>query len=227
MTLDTDRVETVFVDSYSTLVDELSTERALREHTDNPEAIARIWDLRGSLYGLTSAVLDDFRPTWERYETSLDYALQVADADVTPDEREAILDSVGDLEVYDDVRGGLERLIDDGYEVYLLSNGDPDMLDGLVAHAGIDDLIADTVSAADAGACKPDRKLYRHAASRAGTAVSEIVHVTASWYDVQGALHTGMQGAWMNRAGTEWEDFLREPDLEVGTFDEFADELGV
>lgn len=146
MTLDTDRVETVFVDSYSTLVDELSTERALREHTDNPEAIARIWDLRGSLYGLTSAVLDDFGPTWERYEASLDYALGVADADVTPAEREEILDSVGELEVYDDVKG---------------------------------------------------------------------------------ALHTGMQGVRMNRAGTEWEDFLREPDFAVETFDEFADEMGV
>ncbi|WP_066418154.1 HAD-IA family hydrolase [Halorubrum aethiopicum] len=226
MTFEPDRVDTVLVDSYSTLVDELSTRRALEKHTDNPEAVARIWDLRGSLYGITSALLDDFKPTRDRYRVSLEYALQTAGVEVSAAEREAILDTVDDLDVYDDVREGLERLIDDGYEIYMLSNGDPEMLDELVVHADVDDLLSDTISAADAGVCKPGRELYRHAAHRAGTAVSRIVHVTASWYDVQGALYTGMQGVWMNRAGTEWEEILRDPHLEIETFHELADELG-
>jgi 2-haloacid dehalogenase len=87
--------------------------------------------------------------------------------------------------------------------------------------------VSGTISAAEVGACKPDRKLYRHAARRANTAVSGIAHVTASWYDIQGALHTGMQGVWINRSGNDWEDLLKEPDLEVETFHELADQFGI
>lgn len=227
MPFEPDRVNTVLVDSYSTLVDELSTKEALAEYTDAPEEVARIWDLRGSIYGIAATLLGEFKPTRDRYRVSLDYTLQAIDADISEAERQEILESVDELRVFDDVRGGLERLTESGYEVYVLSNGDPEMLDELVTHAGIDDLVSDTISAADAGACKPDRKLYRHAAHRANTAVSNIAHVTASWYDVQGALYTGMQGVWINRAGYEWEDILKDPDLEIETFHEFADELGI
>ncbi|MFB6299720.1 MAG: haloacid dehalogenase type II [Halobacteriales archaeon] len=227
MSLDADCVETVFVDSYSTLVDELSTRETLEKYTENPEAIAHIWDLRGSIYGIASALLDDFQPTRDRYAISLDYALQVVDTEVTHDQRQEILDSIEDLTVFDDVQSTLERLTENGYEVYVLSNGDPDMLADLIRHAGIDRYVSDMISAADVGACKPDRKLYRHAADRANTAVTGIAHVTASWYDIQGALHTGMQGVWINRKGNDWEDMLKEPDLTVSTLHEFADALGV
>lgn len=227
MSFDADRVETIFVDSYSTLVDELSTRQTLAQYTENPEAIAHIWDLRGSLYGLATALLDDFQPTRKRYEVSLEYALQAVGAEITDAQRQEILDSVNELTVFDDVPSGLKRLTENGYPVYILSNGDPDMLSALVSHAGIDEFISDTISAADAGACKPDRRLYRHAAARAETAVTEIAHVTASWYDIQGAMHTGMQGVWINRSNREWEDILKEPDFRIHSIHELADELGV
>lgn len=225
MTFDSDRIDTIFVDSYGTLVNELSTRKALEKYTDRPDTISRIWDLRGSIYGISSAVLDDFRPTWERYKVSLDYALDAVDADVTDEEKQKILDSVGDLEVYDDVRPGLERLTGSGYDVYMLSNGDPEMLDQLVEHADIDDLLSDKISAADAGVCKPDRRLYRHAASVAETAVSNAALVAGSWYDIQGALHTGMNGVWINRGHNSWEEILDEPDLKIQSFHDLADAL--
>lgn len=225
MTFKPGRIDTVLVDSYGTLVNEVSTTETLEKYTQQSTAIAHIWDLRGSIYGITSAVLDEFKPTIDRYEVSLDYALEAVGAEVTESQRQEIIDSVNQLEIYSDVRSGLERLVDAGYEVYILSNGDPEMLDRLVEHVDIDDLVVETISAADIGVCKPDRRLYRHAAARANTPVTGIAHVAGSWYDIQGALHTGMQGVWINRDQSKWETFLSEPSLKIESFHDLADAL--
>lgn len=226
MGFDAGNVETVLIDSYSTLVDEVSTREALETYTDAPEAVARIWYERSSIYGIAGTLLGEFETTKKRNEVALDYALHTAGVDIPESERDSILETV-DYDVFDDVRGGIERLTDGGYEVYVLSNGDPDMLADLVEYADIEDLVSGTISAAEVGVYKPDPRLYRYAAQRVDTPVTGIAHVTASWYDIQGAISTGMQGVWIRRSGKEWENLLKDPDLRVGSFHAFADELGL
>ena len=223
MSFDPDRVETVFVDSYSTLVDELSTQRAFEPYTDSPEEAARLWDHRSTMYGLVGTNFEEFPTCREKYEHALDYTIRTLDMDITPEERDDLLEAIDQMHVYGDVRESVAELVDAGYDVYVLSNGDPPMLDHLVEHANISDLVSDTVSAAEVGLYKPDRRLYRHAAAKAGVGVSEIAHVTAAWHDVLGAMRTGMQGVWLNRSDGTWETILGDPDLEVDSFPEFVD----
>lgn len=220
MPFESQRVETVLVDSYSTLVDELSTQRAFEDYTDSPKEAARIWDSRSTMYGLVGTQFEEFPTCREKYECALDYTIRTLEMDVTDEERDELLQEIDQMDVFDDV-SSIENLVDSGYEVYVLSNGDPDMLDALVSHAGIEDVVSDTISAADIGLYKPDRRLYRHAAAKADTAVSEIAHVTSAWHDVLGAMRTGMQGVWLNRSDDLWEGILGEPTLEVSSFTEF------
>jgi 2-haloacid dehalogenase len=101
------------------------------------------------------------------------------------------------------------------------------MLASMVDHADIGDVVADTVSADEVETFKPHPEIYRHAAARAGTPIRNVVHVAGPGFDVQGAKAAGMQGAWLNRAGDPWERFGGDPDVELTSFHDLADELGV
>jgi 2-haloacid dehalogenase len=227
MAFDPERVETVTFDSYSTLVDVESVERALAEHVENPEPISTLWRERSLAYTFVAGDIDAYQPFYEILRDALSAALAAHDVDLAEDEHETILEQYHDLDVFGDVRDGIERLRDGGYDCYVVSNGNPDMLDSMVEGADIGDLIEDTVSADEIRTFKPDSAIYRHAAERTETPIDKIAHVSAGWFDVQGASHAGMQGVWVDRDTQEWEPFDGDPDLTIGSFHDLADELGV
>jgi len=76
--------------------------------------------------------------------------------------------------VFDDVRDGIEWLRDGGYDPYVVSNGNPEMLASMVEHADIGGLIEETISADEIQTFKPAGELYRHATVQTGTPVDEI-----------------------------------------------------
>ncbi|WP_256684858.1 haloacid dehalogenase type II [Halococcus qingdaonensis] len=227
MALDPDQVTTVTFDSYSTLVDVESVERALAEHVANPEPVSTLWRERSLAYTFVAGDLDAYQPFYEILRDALSAALAAHDIDLTEDEREAILETYHDLDVFDDVRNGIERLNDGGYDCYVVSNGNPEMLDSMIESAAIGDLVADTVSADEIRTFKPDASLYRHAAERTDTPIDEIAHVSAGWFDIQGAEHAGMQGVWIDRDDQPWEPFGGDPALTIEGIHDLAAELGV
>jgi len=152
-------------------------------------------------YTLVATHLEAYETFYEINRDALAYALAAHGIDLSADEREEILEVYHELEVFDDVRESVERLHGAGYDTYVLSNGNPEMLESMVDHAGIGDLLVDTISADELETFKPDPDLYRHAAGRTGTPIDELVHVSALWFDVQGAINAGMQGVWLDRKG--------------------------
>ena len=227
MSFEPDRVRTVTFDSYSTLVDVEAAEAALADRVADPEPVSRLWRSRSLAYTFVANAVDAYQPFYEMNRDALTYALEAHGADVSTAERDDILAVYHELEVFDDVRSGIERLIEGGYDAYVLSNGNPAMLDSMVEHAGIGDLVDDAISADEVETFKPAAELYRHGAARTGTPIDEIVHVTAGWFDVMGAAHAGMQAVRLDRKGTPWEPFDGEPDRTVESIHELADALGL
>jgi 2-haloacid dehalogenase len=225
MPFDPDRVTTVTFDSYSTVVDVEAAERALADVVPEPEPVSNLWRAHSLMYTMVANHVDAYQPFYEMNRDALTHALDVFGVDYTADERDDILAVYHELDVFADVRDGMERLADAGYDLYIVSNGNPEMLDSMVAHAGVDDLLEDTVSADEVERFKPDSTLYRHAAARTGTPIDEIAHATAGWFDVQGASHAGMQGVWVDRKDDPWVAFDGEPDLTVADFHGLADAL--
>jgi 2-haloacid dehalogenase len=227
MTFDPDHVSTVTFDSYSTLVDVDAAEMALAARVENPEPVSKLWRSRSLAYTFVANQLNAYQPFYEINRDALQYALAAHSVDITTDERDEILAVYHELDVFDDVRDGIERLREGGYDCYVVSNGNPEMLDSMVDHADIGDLIEDTISADEIQTFKPNADLYRHAAGRTGTPIEEVAHVTAGWFDVMGATHAGMQGVWVDRKSSPWETFGSDPDLTIETFFELAETLDV
>jgi len=227
MPFNPDAVETVTVDSYGTLVDPSAAVDALDDHVEATGPISDVWRTKSIEYTMIGNFVDGYQPFYDMNRDALRYALAAHDVDLADDVVERILSVYHELEVFDDVTDGIERLVDGGYPVYVVSNGNPEMLDSMVAHADIGGLIEDTVSAHEVETFKPDAEIYRHAAARTGTPIESIAHVAGPSFDIQGSMHAGMQGVRLDRTGEPWGTYGPEPDLTVGGFHEFADALDV
>lgn len=230
---DLDAVETVTVDSYTTLVDVDSQAAVLAERIpdlEDPAAVSRTWRSQAIQYTMIANAIDAYRPFSDLLGLALEYALGRAGHEVDAEAREAIRRTVYEdrLAVFDDVTPGIGRLVDAGYPVYVVSNGDPGMLEHLVDAADLAGVVEDAVSADEVRRYKPEPTIYRHAAARTGTPVDRVLHVSGgTMRDVWGAKHAGMRTAWLRRPGKPYprESLGPGPDLTVEGFRDLADRL--
>jgi len=112
-----------------------------------------------------------------------------------------------DVEVFPEVRPALEAL-GSHYCIIAVTNGNANL-----DRIGIRDLFDDVVSAARAGAAKPDPRIFDAAVEAGGAAAHETLHVGDNpEIDVVGASRAGLRSVWVNRHGHDWPDHLQRPD---------------
>jgi FMN hydrolase / 5-amino-6-(5-phospho-D-ribitylamino)uracil phosphatase len=143
-----------------------------------------------------------------------------------------------------------ERLSTEGFEVFWLARNevepDPEaaqVLDLLSRHfrlGAISNGNADVfrtplgcyfefaVPAAEAGAAKPDPRIFRHAARRAGLPEGSILHIGDDPVcDVVGARNAGLQAGWFNPGTTAWPESEPQPELHFGRLGQIPVRLGL
>jgi len=224
MSFQPEKVETVTVDSYGTLVDPSAADRAVSKYIDDPDPLLSHWRAKYLSYVMIANELDDYRPFDELIGAGLEQALGTFDIETTQAERDEILSVYDELDPFDDVRSGLAAVAEE-YDVYVLSMGTPDMLDAMIEYADLGDIIEDAISVHEIRTFKPAAEVYQHGAGRTGTPIDRIVHVAGPTFDVRGAMSAGMQGIWINRTNDPWEPWFPDPDLTIETFDTLADAL--
>jgi 2-haloacid dehalogenase len=214
------RVQAILVDSYSTLLDVDSAADALRSRLENADAVARLWRAESLNYAMLCNFYGLYEPFYELNRHALDFALRAHGVALPDRERDEILSIYHHLDVFPDVRSGLQRLRELGFPIWVLSNGDPAMLRSLVQLAGIEEVLSGVISVEEIRRYKPALDLYEYAArERARVPAANIVHVSAAWFDVGGAQRAGMQGIWMNRKNEPPRSFGPAPDRVVPDFD--------
>lgn len=103
------------------------------------------------------------------------------------------------VRLYDDALPALARLRS-RFRLVALSNGNAD-----VHRVGLGTHFHAALGAAALGFGKPDPRSFAAAAQAAGVAPHELLHVgDDAALDAAGALASGLQAAWLNRAGTAW-----------------------
>lgn len=124
------------------------------------------------------------------------------------------------VEPYADVAPALGRLAG-RYHLVSVTNGNADVestpLRGLFRH---------TLTAAEAGAAKPDPALFTLAMARTGCAPHETLHLGDDpWLDVEAARVLGIRAIWVDRHGRDWPETLEPPLLTVTDLHQFIDWL--
>lgn len=105
--------------------------------------------------------------------------------------------------LYPDVVPALEALSARGLLLGVVSNHNDALRDYLAFH-GIDRFFRTVTYSQEAGAEKPDRRVFDLALARTGCAPDEVVHVGDSWEgDYLGARAVGLRAVWLNRRGDD------------------------
>jgi FMN hydrolase / 5-amino-6-(5-phospho-D-ribitylamino)uracil phosphatase len=119
---------------------------------------------------------------------------------------------------YPEVPRALEQLAA-RYPLYALTNGNAD-----VSKLPIGAHFTGAVGAAEAGAAKPDPRIFRYLLARAGLAAIEVLHVGDDpAADVAGARAAGLATAWLNRRGAPWPAALARADHEIADLGELVE----
>lgn len=226
MGIDSESVQTLTFDSFTTIVDVIgSTDRVLSTYLDDPTPVTRLWRHRAVEYRMLSNFIGTYETYYETTRDALEYALAANGVDLPSEEIDEVVSVFYELDVFDDVRKGFEALYEAGYDLYVLSNGNPDLLAVMVDRADIGAFVTDTISADEIQTYKPALEFYRHAEKRTATDTENVVHVANPWYDIYGAANAGMQTVWVDRRGNPWETFEGEPDAVVDSLAELPDLL--
>lgn len=102
---------------------------------------------------------------------------------------------------YDDAEPAVRALRASGLHVQVVSNNTDYLLE-TIDRLGWAPLFDRVTFSQEAGAEKPDRRVFELALQRAGCEPVEAVHVGDSWEaDYQGAARVGLASVWLNRAG--------------------------
>ena len=154
---------------------------------------------------------------------SLSYTLERAGIPHTQGEVKQLVSEIERLQPFPDVVEALKRL-QKKYRLVILSNGDPDMLEAIQPHLGID--FDRVISVAEAGRFKPHAATYRKAAQILAARAEEILFVANHAFDCVGAKACGMHTAFVDRRKRPFGDWPYQPDLIVADFRELAEQLG-
>jgi FMN hydrolase / 5-amino-6-(5-phospho-D-ribitylamino)uracil phosphatase len=134
---------------------------------------------------------------------------------------EVFLAARNEVELFADVRPGLERLAQ-RYPLASLSNGNADL-----GRIGLDHLFAVSLNARLIGVAKPHRRCFERLAAELALPPAQILYVGDDvLLDVFAARTAGCGTAWMNRCAAPWPPALAPADLSVSDCIELAWALG-
>jgi len=123
------------------------------------------------------------------------------------------------VDLFDDARPALAFLAA-RFPLVALSNGNAD-----VGRVGVGEFFVASLSAQEFGVGKPDPRIFHAAASSAGVASDDVLHVgDDAALDVLGGLGAGMQTVWVNRHEHLWSHEA-QPHVTVTTLSELCDLL--
>jgi 2-haloacid dehalogenase len=118
-----------------------------------------------------------------------------------PSVRQKLLDAYLALDPFPEVPAALDRLKRAGLRLAILSNGNPEMLNPMVAASGLADRFDAVLSVDEAGIFKVDPGAYRLVEKRLGVRPDKVCFLSSNCWDAHGAAHFGFSTVWVNRTG--------------------------
>jgi 2-haloacid dehalogenase len=120
-----------------------------------------------------------------------------------------LMDAYLVLKVFPEVMDTLRRLRE--RKLAILSNGSPAMLDAVVRHAGLDQVLDAVLSVDALRIFKPHPSVYAYAAEILQAPAGAIGFVSSNFWDVAGATSFGFRTFWINRTGAAPDDLGYKP----------------
>jgi 2-haloacid dehalogenase len=183
--------------------------------------IVRLWRAKQLERAGTSNSLSGSRTSFRDCTTmALDYVARRQKLEISQAVRQNLCAAWNQLKPWPDAVQTIADLKARGIKTAVLSNGDQDMLEAVVAH--IEAPFDHVLSSETCGAYKPHPDVYALPKTVLGVSTEATIHVAGSANDVLGAKAFGMTCIWSNRLGDVLVDPAYPPDHEVSCLAEVA-----
>jgi len=224
------RVSVLMFDLYGTVVDmqggltaAVTPYLARKGWQGRPDALVTWWRRTHFENSMIDALLHrEHTPYREIGRRALDYTLTRAQIDHTDEEVRQLVACIERLSPFPDVVAALTRL-KSSFQLVILSNGDPDMLENARPHLGVE--FDRLISVTEAGSFKPHVATYRKATELLGVTPDRVLFVANHAFDCVGAKAYGMYSCFVDRRRRPFGQWPHQPDLVVADFTELAQKL--
>jgi 2-haloacid dehalogenase len=214
-------------DAYGTLFDFNS---AVARHRaaigPKADALADLWRLKQIQYTWLRNSMGAYAPFWQVTGEALDHCL-AAHGITDPAVRDKLMNAYLALDPFPEVPAMLDRLKRSGVRLAILSNGNPAMLDPMVAASGLADYFEAVLSVDAVGIYKVAPEVYRLVETRCGVAPDKVCFLSSNCWDAHGAAHFGFRTVWINRAGAPDDNLPGKPVAELRDLSQLPELLGV
>ena len=181
--------------------------------TGNPNSFVTWWRRTHFENSMIDALLHkEHTPYREIGVRAVDHVLNRSGIAHTDDEVHALVAEIAKSQCFPEVPAALQKL-QTRFQLVVLSNGDPDMLETAKDYHKIPfDRI---ISVSEANSFKPHVDTYTRAASLVGLRMDQVLFVANHAFDVIGAKAAGMATAFINRRERPFERTPHQPDITV------------
>ena len=191
-------IKAIIFDAYGTLFDVNSAAEKCKDKIgDKWEGFANFWRTTQLEYTWLRSLMDRHKDFWQVTEDSLDKSLLAFKID--PNMRSELLNLYKILNTFPEVKEVLKNLKEKKYKISILSNGTPDLLNGLVKSNNLEKMFDDIFSVEEVGIYKPDAKVYDMPIKKYKVEKNEVIFLSANTWDVSGAGNFGFNSIWVNR----------------------------
>ena len=216
------KTKVVVFDAYGTLFDVNSAAEKCKEKIGaNWEAFANFWRTTQLEYTWLRSLMKRHKNFWEVTEDSLDKTMKVFN--INKNLKEELLSLYKILSPYPEVRGVLDNLKKKNYKLAILSNGNPTLLNELVASNKLNDLFDDLFSIEEVKVYKPDSRVYEIPIKKYNVKANEITFLSANTWDVSGGGNFGYNSIWVNRNKSVFDILDFQPKNEINNLRQLLD----
>lgn len=211
-------------DVYGTLVNPLAMAGHLKSLAgDAAGHFAELWRTKQLEYSFRRGLMRAYQPFSICTSEALLYTEKALGIALGEESRAHLMQQYRQLPPFTDAVSGLTALKRDGYLLAAFSNGEADVIRGVLENASLLPLFDDIVSADEVKTFKPDPAIYAHAARRLAQSANTLWLVSSNPFDVIGAKTAGLRTAWITRdPRTVFDPWGIEPDLVMSGLDQLA-----
>ncbi len=191
-------IEAVVFDAYGTLYDVHSVfDVTEQEFPGHGNLITQVWRLKQLEYTWLRSQMGAYQSFWKISEESLSYTLDALGLPNDPARFERIMEKYLHLNPYPDTIPALQGL--KGVKRAILSNGNQEILDKLVANTGLDNHLEAVISVESKCIFKPNPAAYDLIGETLGVKPENVLFVSSNSFDACAAKNYGLQVAWIER----------------------------
>ena len=220
------RPKVILLDVYETILEMGEVERRVNAVLNSKRGYT-IWFELFMQYCFVDNCTGQFNNFSSIAKATLAMAAKKLDSKLNGDEANNILDLMQHLPIKNGVQEGLSLLHDMNFRIAALTNAPENTVRLRMERTGLVSYFEAVLSAERIKKYKPCCEVYQWAASKLDVRPEEILVISSHGWDIAGAMHSGMQTAWLKQSREMLYPLAPEPDLVGGSLVELAEGLRV